>query len=192
MAEPVGDDIELRGAGLQLRPYRDGDAEAILEAARESVDAVGRWLPWCHAQYGEADARGWIAHCADGWRSGEHYAFAIFDAQSRFCGAAGLNQRNREHNFMNLGYWIRASRQREGIIGRAARMVSAFGFDMIGLTRIEIVTMADNLASQRVAAQLGARSEGPARNRILVRGAPADALVFGLVPDDLRTAAAAQ
>lgn len=192
MAEPVGADVVLRGAGLELRPYRDVDAQALLEAARESVDAVGRWLPWCHAEYGEADARGWIAHCADGWRRGEHYAFAVFDAQARFCGAAGLNQRNREHNSMNLGYWIRASRQGEGIIGRAARDVCAFGFEELGLTRIEIVTMADNMASQRVAARLGARREGLARNRILVRGAPADALVFGLVPEDLRASAAAQ
>lgn len=190
MTEPVAADVELRADGLRLRAYRESDAGDLLAAARESVDAVGRWLPWCHAQYGEADARGWIAHCSAGWQCAEHYAFAIFGEQARFCGAAGLNQRNREHNFMNLGYWVRATRQRERIMQRAARAVCAFGFDTLALTRIEIVTMADNAASQRVAAQLGARHEGLARNRILVRGTPADALVFGLVPGDLSVAAA--
>ena len=110
MAEPVPDSIELAGDGLCLRPYRREDAGALVAAARESVESVGRWLAWCHAGYAGADAEGWIAHCAEGWRSGEHYAFAVFDAGSAgFCGSVGLNQRNRAHNFMNLGYWIRES-----------------------------------------------------------------------------------
>ena len=73
MAEPVDPDIELAADGLRLRAYRDGDVGALSAAVRESVDTVGPWLPWCHARYGEADARSWIAFCADGWRRGEHY-----------------------------------------------------------------------------------------------------------------------
>ena len=66
MAEPVAESIELCGPRLRLRPYRPDDADALLAAVRESVDSVGRWLPWCHAGYAQGDAVGWIAHCAEG------------------------------------------------------------------------------------------------------------------------------
>jgi len=186
MAEAIDSAVELSADGLRLRPYREDDAAALLAAVRESIDSVGRWLPWCHARYGAADACAWIAHCAEGWRRGEHYAFAVFDESGQFCGAAGLNQRNREHNFMNLGYWVRASRQGQSIARRAARMVIAFAFERVGLNRVEIVTAPDNFASQRVAGAVGAQFEGKARNRIVVSGKPVDALVYAAIPSDNR------
>jgi RimJ/RimL family protein N-acetyltransferase len=183
MTETIPGSIELVASGLRLKPYRNEDRDALLSAARESVETVGRWLPWCHEKYGEADAAAWIARCAGGWRSGEHYAFAVFDAvSSRFCGGVGLNQRNRPHNFMNLGYWIRASLQRQAIARRAARLVADFGFGQLHLTRIEIVTASDNRASRSVAEALGAAFEGIGRNRIVARGGPIDAAIYSLIP----------
>jgi RimJ/RimL family protein N-acetyltransferase len=182
MTEQIPESIELIGAGLLLRPYRPQDSHALAAAARESVETVGAWLPWCHADYGIADAEGWIAHCAEGWRSGQHFAFAAFDAAGQFLGAAGLNQRNREHNFMNLGYWVRTSRQGEDIAARAARLVVAFGFERVGLTRIEIVASVRNGASRRVAEKSGAVLEAIARNRLIHRGRPIEGALYAIVP----------
>jgi RimJ/RimL family protein N-acetyltransferase len=182
VSEPVPESVELNGDGLLLRPYRQEDSRMLAAAARESAESVGAWLPWCHADYSDAEADEWIARCAEGWRSGEHYAFAAFDAAAQFLGSVGLNQRNRPHNFMNLGYWIRASQQRNGIAVRAARLVAAFGFGQVGLTRIEIVAALDNRASRRVAERSGAVFEAVARNRLVDRGNPIDAAIYALVP----------
>jgi len=183
VSKPIADAIELRADGLFLRPYRPEDSRALAAAVRESVASVGVWLPWCNSDYGDAEAEAWIAHCAEGWRRGEHFAFAMFDGRTgQFLGAAGLNQRNREHNFMNLGYWVRTSQQGNGVAVRATRMVSAFGFGQVGLTRIEIVTALDNHASRRVAVKSGAALEAIARNRLVDRGNPIDAALYALVP----------
>ena len=53
------------------RPYRGEDAPALLAAVRESVESVGRWLPWCTVEYGEQHAIDWIAHCRTTWVSGD-------------------------------------------------------------------------------------------------------------------------
>lgn len=164
-----------------MRPYRSDDAPALFAAVRESLDSVGCWLPWCHSGYALADAENWMRRCDDEWRRGEHFAFAVFD-EAGFAGGVGLNQRNRAGNFMNLGYWTRRSRQGCGIARRAARRVVEFGFAELGLTRIEVIVEPDNLASRRVAESIGARFEGIARNRILVRGMPMDAAVHAIVP----------
>jgi RimJ/RimL family protein N-acetyltransferase len=183
MSEPIPESVELTGDGLLLRPYRPEDARTLAAAARESAESVGAWLPWCHADYSDAEADEWIARCADGWRSGEHYAFAAFDATTaQFLGSVGLNQRNRPHNLMNLGYWIRRSQQGNGIAARSARLVAAFGFEQIGLTRIEIVAALGNRASRRVAEKAGATFEAAARNRLIDRGHPIDAAVYAMVP----------
>jgi len=174
---------QLFGDGLHLRPYRAEDAALLHAAVCESLESVGRWLPWCDANYSVADAQTWVVHCDEAWRSGEHFAFAIFDAEtSAFVGGVGLNQRNRLHNLMSLGYWVRASRQREGIAVRAARLAAAFGFQAVGLTRIEILAEIDNHASRRVAETLGAQFEAVARNRLVARGIPTDAAVYALIP----------
>jgi len=183
VSEPISSSIELSGDGLLLRPYRPEDSRALAAAVRESVASVGARLPWCHAGYGDAEAEAWIAHCAEGWRSGEHFAFAVFDRRTdQILGAAGLNQRNRQHNFMNLGYWVRTSQQGNGVAAGAAQLVSRFGFEQIGLTRIEIVTALDNRASRRVAEKSGAALEAIARNRLVDRGKPIDAALYALVP----------
>ena len=67
----------------------------------------------------------------------------------------------------------------------AAARVAAIGFGELGLVRIEIVTLPDNLASQRVAGKLGAVREGRFRNRLLIDGQPQDGVVFSLVRNDL-------
>ena len=99
-------------------------------------------------------------------------------------GCVGLNQLDPAKRSANLGYWIGEKHRGHSVATDAARQAAAFGFDEIGLARIEIATLPDNTASQRVAAKIGATREGIFPNRIVVHGAPMDAVVFSLVPRD--------
>lgn len=166
------------------RPYRDDDAPALLAAVRESVESVGRWLPWCTADYGEQHAIDWIRHCQQSWTNGDQFAFAIFDANDEFLGAVGLSHRNREHNFASIGYWIRESARGRNLGSRVARHVIRFGFDEVRLTRIEIVAAVQNVASRRTAEKTGARFEGIQRNRLAVGEKVFDAAMYAAVPND--------
>lgn len=174
------------GGRLCLRPWQDRDAAVLFDAARESITGVGRWLPWCHADYSRNDAAAWVAYCQAGWLSGEHFAFPVFDATTGgLLGGVGLNQRNRMHRSANMGYWVRQSRQGQGVAAAAGRLVANFGFQWLGLARIEIVVLPGNQPSLRTAEKIGARFEGVARQRLCVRGQPEDAAIYGLVPEDL-------
>lgn len=177
---------ELTDGQLCVRPWQERDAGALLEAVRESIVTVGRWLPWCHADYGADDAVEWITYCRAGWHSGEIHSFAIFDAASgQLLGGVGLNQHNLPHRSANLGYWLRQSRQGHGLAAAAATLVARFGFEQLGLIRIEIITLPDNYASQRAAERVGARFEAIARQRLWAGGQAHDARVYGLIPADL-------
>ena len=187
------DALELTDGRLLLRRWQETDAEPLFDAARESVASVARWLPWCHANYQLLEAVAWIAHCRAHWQAADHLALPIFDALTgELLGAVGLNQFITAHHSANLGDWVRQSRQRQGIAAAAVRLVARFGFEQLGLARIEIVALPDNLASRRTAEKLGAQFETIARHRLCVDGQPCDAAVYALIPADLSQAAGAQ
>jgi ribosomal-protein-serine acetyltransferase len=179
------DPVTLNAPPLSLRPWQDDYATALYEAAQESVQSVGRWLTWCHAEYDLDEALKRIAFCKQGWQSGECYAFAVFDEQGRLIGDVLLNRIDERDLCANLGYWLRPSATGNGYAVFAGRALAAFGFQALGLRRIEIVAAAENHASQRTAERIGAKREGVARQRIFMHGQSDDGVIYGLIPGDL-------
>jgi ribosomal-protein-serine acetyltransferase len=178
--------LELIEGPLLIRSYREGDASALYEAVRESISEVSPWLPWCHQNYSIEESRGFIGSRELASQGEEWYSFGIFETDGgRFLGGVGLNFINRVHQMANLGYWVRTSAAGRGIATAATRMAARFGFEQLGLQRVEIVVAVGNVSSQRVAEKAGARREGVLRKRLLIRGASLDAVLFSLVPEDV-------
>lgn len=66
---------------VRLRPFRDGDAQALF-AVLLGDPAVTAWLPMrTHANL--AETRAFIAQCEADWRSARRYTWALEDAASR-------------------------------------------------------------------------------------------------------------
>jgi RimJ/RimL family protein N-acetyltransferase len=177
--------FRLADGPLLLRPYLAGDADAVFEAALESIVKVNPWLSWCHPGYTKGESKSWIKTCRTSWAQGTAYEFAIIDnADGGFLGGCGLNNINAAYKMANLGYWVRSGRTKHGIATGAARIVARFGFQALGLNRIEIIAAVENKASQRVAEKAGAKREAVLRNRIILNDKPVDGVMFSLVPQD--------
>ena len=176
----------LTAGDLTLRPLEVQDAPALVAAVHESMAEVMPWLSWCSPEYDLDAARAWIETLPGAWQAGIQYGFAITTTQGgRFLGCIGLNQVNHIHRLGNLGYWVRTTAVGGGVATRAARLAARFGFEQLGLQRVEIVVSSGNQRSQRVAQKTGAVREGILRNRLMVRGTPHDAVMFGLISQDL-------
>ena len=174
---------EFYGNGVAIRPWQRSDIDALYGAARESLDTVGRWLPWCHEHYSRADSEAWIERCLGMWKAEEEFAFAsLADGESRLLGGVGLNKFHRPRKTANLGYWVRSSAQGCGVATQAVRLVGTFGFES-GFAQLEIVAAIDNLPSRRVAEKSGARFQRIERGRIEFRGARLDAAIYLLTPE---------
>lgn len=119
------------------------------------------------------------------WEKDEFYTFNILEASTKqILGFAFLNHVSREYQMANLGYSIRTSRAGEGIATEAAKLVAHYGFEQLGLQRIEIIARQENVASLRVAEKLGAVREGLLRNRVQHQDAPCDVYMHSLIPSD--------
>lgn len=176
---------ELRDELVVLRPFSLVDIADLFTAARESIDSVHSWLPWCHPEYALAESEEWVRKQVRLWEREEEFSFVVRDHGGTFVGGCGLNQINRIHLIANLGYWTRAGQTGRGYATAAARLVARFGIEQVGLQRIEIVAAVGNVASQRVAQRAGAIREGVLRNRLHLHGESCDAVMFSITPADM-------
>jgi RimJ/RimL family protein N-acetyltransferase len=63
-----------------------------------------------------------------------------------------------------LGYWIVPAARGAGLATAAARLLTQWGFDELGLEQIELLVEPGNAASIAVAERLGARRDGVRRH----------------------------
>ena len=101
--------------GIAIRPYGLRDVTALFEAARESVEMVYPWLPWCHPGYTLDEAKAWVEQQVRAFESREQFEFVIVSAEGAFLGGCGLNQIDRINRRANLGYWVRSSAAGRGV-----------------------------------------------------------------------------
>lgn len=174
---------------IGLRPYQTDDAPRLYEAASESIADIYPWMTWCHPGYMLAESEQWVPICIADREAKRAFDFVVHDQETgKFLGAVALNQIHPLHQFANLGYWVRSSCAGHGIAVTATRMCVRFGFEELSLKRIEIVVSVGNRRSQRVAEKVGATREGILRNRLKIGDVWHDAVMFSLVPDDLKAA----
>jgi len=151
---------ELSDGRIRIRAYEPGIELPVFEAARESVREVGPWMrTWREGATYEAAARH-VAESIHAWRTGAWYDFAITRADSTmFLGRVGLDQISASRT-ANVGYWVRTGQTRQGIATAAVRLIAQFGFEDLGLLRLELLIAVENPASRRVAEKVSATLEG--------------------------------
>ncbi len=177
--------IKLTDGIITLRPFEFGEENDLHKAVHESLPQLKPWMAWANEKYTTETALNFITLTRAYWSSGTLYAFAITDTKTdRIIGGCSLSHIHPVYHFCNLGYWVRTSRHREGIAGRAALIAARFAFEKIKLIRAEVVIAVGNEPSKRVAEKIGAHYEGILLNRMVVGTQVCDAHMFSLLPSD--------
>ena len=173
--------MEVRGEGVVLRPWRLEDVPAVTAACQDAE--IARWLAFVPQPYTEEDARFYVQDCL---AAGEDRN-AVRDRRRRDRRGDRLDRdahqpdADRSHRLLagRRGAWPRAHAD-------ALLALSRWGFEELGLGRVELVTDPDNIASQRVAEKAGFTREGILRSILVNRdGSRRDGVMFSLLPDEL-------
>lgn len=93
-------------------------------------------------------------------------------------GCAGFVDLNEADKRGEIGYWLSRDAMGRGIMTRAVDVLEQYGFDALGLNRIEIHVDTENHPSQAVAMRAGYTREGVLRKFMLLHGVPRDIVVF--------------
>lgn len=101
-----------------------------------------------------------------------------------FVGECGYNRFDLRTRRAAIDYHLMRSHWGQGIMTETVRAMVKFGFETVGLNRIEADTMLWNVASMRVLHKLGFREEGIFRERAYWKGEFHDLRMFALLRRD--------
>jgi RimJ/RimL family protein N-acetyltransferase len=165
-----------------LRPWRDADVPAIVQACQDGE--IVRWTR-VPERYGEVDARSYLMQRYDAIHAGATAPFAIVAAEddSHLLGSISLMRLAWEHARAEVGYWLARPARGQGHATRALRLISAWGFRSLGLERIDLLA-AGNPSSQRVAERAGFTREAVLRSYMVGKDGRLDMVAYGLLADD--------
>lgn len=138
---------------LLLRPWRDGDADALIEAYRDPV--LRAWTS--HPVTGPAQARVFLRRSHQGWAAGHRFMFAVLEGE-QVVACVVLKDVRPGRPAAEIGYWTAAPARGRGVAPRAVEAVTGWAFARFaaaGLTHLELLHQVDNLASCRVAEKSG-------------------------------------
>ena len=119
-------------------------------------------------------AANWVARYERGWAEGSRAGFAILGGDGAIVGFAGIFGLDDPGAEGEIGYLVAAETRGQGIAGRSVALLTRWGFDELGLERIELRIDTDNVASARVAERAGYRLDGVLRSKHFKEGLRTD------------------
>ena len=166
-----------------LRPWRDSDIQAIVAACQDPE--IARWTR-VPEQYGEVDARSYLMHRYDSMHAGATapYAIVATEHDEHLLGSISLMRLVWEHARAEVGYWLAREARGQGHATRALRLISAWGFETLGLERIDLLAATGNPGSQRVAERGGYTREAVFRRYMRAKDGQLDMVAYGLLSGD--------
>ena len=173
--------IELRGERIVLRALEREHCqelwqrhEPVRPVATEplnvglSVEKADRWFEDIQAKQGQ-----------------EHVYLGIFDHEDRLLGDIQLADIDWRDRTASLGGSLSLEIYRgHGYGTDAALAILRYGFQELGLYRVEAETADYNLPARRVLEKVGFREEGRRRQKLYRAGRRWDSLVYGLLRNE--------
>src|SRR5581483_11560073 len=169
-------DDPLTGPRVQLRPFRLGDAAAVLAYA--SDPEVTRHLDW-DSYDDPALAEAFIRSTLT--RSPSWFPRAVvLRAADAVIGGVDLRIVSPRDRRAELGYGLARAYWGQGLASEAAGLLLRFGFEHLGLVRIEALCAVDNERSLRTLERLGMRREGRLAQYRWKKGGPRDHFLYAM------------
>ena len=178
---------------LVIRCYEPRDAPLLKEAVDSSLEHLRPWMAWADAEPQTLDEQ---VELLRGFRAafdaGINFVQGIFSSdETEVLGGTGLHPRI-DPGGLEIGYWVRASRTRQGVITESTAALTRVGFEVCGADRIEIRIEPGNDASFGVPRKLGFVEEATLRRRLPPRagGQLRDVTIFTMFREDFDPAIA--
>ena len=139
---------------VTLRRFTLDDVGAVTRACQDPE--IPRWTAGIPEPYEERHARAWINLHARFWSSEGRAAFAFCDARSGgLLGSMTLGEIDFSARTAVAGYWAAPWARNRGATTRALVLACRWGFDVLDLSEINLMTLPGNMASERVAEKAG-------------------------------------
>jgi ribosomal-protein-serine acetyltransferase len=150
---------------LELRLARVAHAEALVEAIEESEAELGAFMTWVHEPQTLEVQRDRLEKLESAPGEGGALVFHLFEApDGPLLGCLGLmNQRTLNPRALEIGYWVRTSAAGRRLATLATQCAVVFGFEWLGLQRMQCGFNEGNAGSARICENVGFTEEARLR-----------------------------
>jgi len=170
---PVDDAISLVLA-------EERHAAAVTALIVRNQQRLARWEPWAEQPATVEGQRAFIRAALEDFLRGRQISTIIaLDQGRRFVGRCGVRI-NTFSSTADVGYWIDADYERQGIVSRAARALLSSAVDELGIARIELRTSIHNVRSRALAERLGLSLEGTLPGGLRFKDRSDDVALYGI------------
>jgi len=177
---------------LYLREMVAADADAIFRI-RGDYEVTRLNIGPAYASVDEA--RALVERMARLYAQGKELRWGIAHREegdgAPVVGMIGFNEWNRQDRRASVGFDLARARWGQGIMREALGAVLRFGFEELGVNRVEADTSAENARSIRLLESLGFVREGCRREQYFDEGAFHDLYLYGLLRREWEGASAA-
>jgi ribosomal-protein-serine acetyltransferase len=176
--------VPIKTPRLILQPPKVGDGRIVNEAVIESLAELRPFMPWASNAPSINDTEEFVRLAAANWilkNNDEPYLpLFIFDKKTNhFVGGTGYHHLDYTVPCLEIGYWLRSSYMRTGIMTEAVNALTQYAFKELQVKRIAITCAIDNIRSRKIPERLGYTLESTAKsNRLTIEGKLSDTLIF--------------
>ncbi len=165
---------------IKLRLVTQADAPGIFALTDRDREYLREWLPWVDRTLSVADTEGFVTRSMDQVRRGEGF-HACVEYRGDLAGILGFVYLDPVNRRAEIGYWLGRAFQGRGIMTRACRRLVEFGFEPLGLHRVEIRVDVDNRKSRAIPERLGFAQEALLRESVQDYGRFRDIVMYALL-----------
>lgn len=170
---------------LVLRPLELENAEALFRIFSDSA-VMKYWntAPWASVE----DAQRFISSSAQSMTCQKAITLGIFlKATGELIGKCMLFSYEPESKRAEIGFGIGVQFWGQGFVTEAGLALLGYGFDALGLRRVEAEIDPENVSSAKTLERLGFIKEGLLRQRWEISGVVSDSALYGLLASDYTT-----
>ena len=148
---------KIQSNRLLLRQFVESDIENVFKGLSHP-DIIKHYGISFDSLESTKEQMNWFA---DLEKEGTGMWFAVCSLDNKtFYGAGGLNDLSKEHKKAEIGFWLLTPFWGKGIMTEAMPLICNYGFDKLGLHRIEGFVESDNTNCKNAMAKLDFQHEG--------------------------------
>ena len=168
---------------ISLQPITISHADSMMDLINANRIYLRQWLPWVDNMRTIENAKANIEDCALRAAAKTDFTFVIM-FNNKMAGRIGIHHVNQQNKIGEIGYWLADNMQGHGIITKSCVALISYGFQTLGLNRIEIKCATGNVKSKAVADKLKFKFEAVLIEAELVNGKFLDLYQFAMLKKD--------
>jgi ribosomal-protein-serine acetyltransferase len=165
---------------LVLREISEDDAAELTDLVDRNRGYLRDWLPWLDSSNGIRDTARFIGRSIEQAEDENGYTFVIV-CKGAVAGVIGQHYLDSLNQRTEIGYWLDASRQGNGIVTRSTARLMDYSFFNQGCNRVVLHCALGNSKSRAVAERLGFTQEGILREAEWLYDHYVDLVVYSML-----------